>query len=332
MLSAVAGGTPWQFRNKVHFVVAAGRAGRIVMGHYARASRLVVPVRECPVHDARGNAVAFAAGDACRQAGARSVKGIAVRVGCTSAETTATLVVADDSEKALRVVSRRVLGGSAAPTSLHVSLHPRSDGFILGARTRRVAGPERLREEIGGVPFLISPTAFFQTNVRAAGLLVREVLAAVPEGASVLDLYAGAGLFALPLAKRGHHVVAVEENRSAVEDGEASLRLSRVPAERCRFVTKSVEAALAARRLMHQPADVVVLDPPRQGCRRSVLDHVFGGLQPATVVYVSCDPVSLARDVTRAVSHRYAIVSMQPVDMFPHTPHVETVVVLRRSS
>jgi 23S rRNA (uracil1939-C5)-methyltransferase len=76
----------------------------------------------------------------------------------------------------------------------------------------------------------------------------------------------------------------------------------------------------------------VVLDPPRQGCRRSVLDHVFGGLQPATVVYVSCDPVSLARDVTRAVSHRYAIVSMQPVDMFPHTPHVETVVVLRRSS
>ena len=203
-------------------------------------------------------------------------------------------------------------------------MHPRGDPFIFGPETRRITGTERLREDVSGAAFLISPTAFFQTNVKAAEILVRLVLEAVPADATVLDLYAGAGLFALPLARRGHHVVAVEANPTAVTDGEASLRLNRIPAERCRFIAKPV-GAVTRRRLA---AGAVVLDPPREGCEAAVVDDVFGRIRPTTAIYVSCNPDTLGRDLKRAAGYGYEIRSLQPVDMFPHTPHIETVVVI----
>ncbi len=273
MLAATPLDDPWHFRNKVHFVVERTRAGEILMGHYARLSRRVVSLRECPVHDERGNAVAFGLRDACQRADTREMKSIAVRAGHSRSETMATLVVASESDKRVRQASRRALTGPTAPTSLHVNVHPRGDAFIFGRDTRHVAGPERLREDVGGASFLISPTAFFQTNVRAAEILVQQVLAAVPAGATVLDLYAGAGLFALPLALRGSTVVAIEENKAAVADGEASLRLSRVPEARCRFVAKPVEVALGqGRPLAAREFSAVVLDPPREGCDGSVIE------------------------------------------------------------
>jgi 23S rRNA (uracil1939-C5)-methyltransferase len=333
MLAAAPPDDPWHFRNKVHFVLERTRSGELVMGHFARFSRRVVPVHECPVHDARGNAVAFAIGDACRRADTRDVKSIAVRASHSRSETMATLVVASEHDKRARQASKRVLAGPSAPTSLHVNIHPRGDAFIFGRETRHIAGPERLREDVGGASFLISPTSFFQTNVRAAAMLVPHVLAAIPAGGSVLDLYAGAGLFALPLALRGDTVLAIEENRFAVADGEASMRLSRVPDGRCRFVAGTVEAALGSGgRLSARQFDAVVLDPPREGCDASVIDRVLDRQGPLRAVYVSCDPESLARDLVVITARGYTIASMQPVDMFPHTPHIETVVVLERAT
>jgi 23S rRNA (uracil1939-C5)-methyltransferase len=333
MLAATPIDDPWHFRNKVHFVVERARSGPLVMGHYARFSRRVVPVRECPVHDERGNAVAFALRDACLWADTREVKSIAVRTGYSRAETMATLVVASERDKRVRQASKRALAGPAAPTSLHVNVHPRGDAFIFGRDTRHITGPERLREDVGGASFLISPTSFFQTNVRAAEILVQEVLAAIPRGGAVLDLYAGTGLFALPLALRGDTVVAIEENRTAVTDGEASLRLTRVPDGHCRFIARRVEMALTASGpVASREFDAVVLDPPREGCAPWVLDRVLGEGGPERAVYVSCDPESLARDLARITMRGYAIESMQPVDMFPHTPHIETLVVLRRAT
>jgi 23S rRNA (uracil1939-C5)-methyltransferase len=148
----------------------------------------------------------------------------------------------------------------------------------------------------------------------------------VPAAARVLDLYAGAGLFALPLARRGHQVVAVEESHAAVADGEASARLNRIPPRQCQFVSRPVEAALASMRA----ADVVVLDPPREGCAEGVIEAILGRLKPARVIYISCNPSALARDLQTASSFPYDIESVQPVDMFPHTAHVETVVILSR--
>jgi 23S rRNA (uracil1939-C5)-methyltransferase len=213
---------------------------------------------------------------------------------------------------------------AGAPTGLHLNIHPRQDGFIFGRETRCVSGPSRLREQVAGTSFLISPTAFFQTNVHAAEVLVKLVLDAVPADAQVLDLYAGGGLFALPLARRGHRVVAVETDRAAIADGDASARLNRIGSDRCRFIARPVESALAS--IRH--ADAVVLDPPREGCAQGVVEDILGRLRPHRAVYVSCNPEALARDLQVASSFPYRIDSVQPVDMFPHTAHVETVVTL----
>jgi 23S rRNA (uracil1939-C5)-methyltransferase len=339
MIAATPLEDPWHYRQKVHFVFATpNRGSRLVMGHYARGSRRVMPVRECPVHDERGNTVAFRLRDAYTKVSGRhglpTLKSVAIRVSGATHETMATLVVTDSSDQRLRSATRQALSAAWAPSSFHVNVHPRGDAYIFGAETRRITGTERLRDEVGGATFLISPTAFFQTNVRAAEILVQLVLDAVPADAPVLDLYAGAGLFALPLAKRGQRVTAVESSRAAVADGEASLRASRIPPERCRFVAKPVSTFTPAfanglRRARRVPVPAVILDPPREGFEAVVLDHVFGRIRPATAVYVSCNPETLARDLQLIAREGYAIESTQPVDMFPHTPHIETVVMLK---
>jgi 23S rRNA (uracil1939-C5)-methyltransferase len=330
MLPSTPLDAPWGYRHKVHFVfdnVGPNRRTHVVMGHYVRGSRRVIPVRECPVHDPRGNALAFAFGDAFFRAGVATARGIAIRVGFRTKELMATLIAAGEPDRTLRTASQKALRTAIEPpTSFHVNVHPRDDGFIFGRDTRKITGPARMREAVGDVSFVVSPTAFFQTNVRAAEILASVVLEAVPAGDRVLDLYAGAGLFALPLAARGHAVTAVEENRQAVEDGEASLRLNRIPPDRCRFVAKPVETALRSIRA----AETVVLDPPREGCSPGVIDVVFGELQPRLAVYVSCNPEALARDLALVARHGYRIRSIQPVDMFPHTAHVEAVAALTR--
>ena len=367
MLATTPLDTPWGYRHKVHFVFGTaseaapwtdehsgfasleqrsiarppgGRRSRVrlIMGHYARGSRRVVPVSECPVHAADGNARAFALRDACVKAGVLAaesadrrrggvLKSVAVRVARRTPERMMTLVVTDDGDRALRGATRRALDAAGTATALHVNLHPRANAFVFGDVTRRIAGPERLRDEVAGVSFLVSPTAFFQTNVDAADVLVDLVRRALPKGVPVLDLYAGAGLFALPLARAGHPVVAVEENAAAVADGEASRALNRIPPERCRWVGAKVESALARVGAF----ETVVLDPPREGCSPAVTQSLFAERRPSSAVYVSCNPETLARDLGIAAGCGYQVESLQPVDMFPHTPHVETVAVLRRA-
>ena len=335
-LPGVRPDNPWGFRQKVHFVFG-GRDGRLLMGHYARGSRRLVPVRECPVHDSRGNALAFELLDRYARAGitvgaprsgraSGALKGLALRVARATGELMGTLVVRDDRDARLRSATRRALETGSTATSFHLNLHPRDDAFVFGPETRRLTGSERLRDVVAETSFLISPDAFFQTNVHAAEILVGLVLEAVPPGARVVDLYAGAGLFALPLAGAGHHVVAVEENRRSVADGEASLRLNRIPASRCRFIRRPVETAWAAL----EGAEAVVLDPPRDGCAPAVLEGIFTRLRPQVVVYVSCNPEALARELPSAPRHGYTVESLQPVDMFPHTAQIETVAVIRK--
>jgi 23S rRNA (uracil1939-C5)-methyltransferase len=335
MLPATRVDYPWGYRNKVHFVFAASlaRAGaraELQMGHYVRGSRRVIPVVECPVHDERGNAFAFAARDLFASAlqqneAAGSLRSLAVRAGVHTDELMATLVVRDDRNKAVRAATRRLFD-IAPPTSMHLNVHSRDDAFIFGRSTRRLHGPSRMREMVHGATFLLSPTAFFQTNVRAAELLVNLALGAIDAPSRVIDLYAGSGLFAIPIALAGSQVTAIEDNREAVADGEAALKLNPGARDRCRFVARRVEDALTSLRA----ADVVVLDPPREGCVPGVLLRIASHLQPRTIVYVSCNPQALAKDLGILHAAGYQIRALQPVDMFPHSAHIETVAVLHR--
>ena len=329
-------GMPWGFRQKAAFVFAPGPDG-LAMGHFARGTHDVVPVVECPVHPERANRIAFALRDELRRGGVAAagdaLAGVArhvlVRASQDAREAVALLVVTRRAPE-LEAPLAALLACPERPDGLALNLHDRPGPYLVGRETQRVAGNGHVREEALGPAFLVAPTSFFQTNVAAASVLVRLVHEALSaeSGQRVLDLYSGAGLFALPLALRGHTVTAVEESRKSVSDAELNRRTNRVAAERLKLVASSVERALP--HLKPGAFDAVVLDPPRDGASPAVLREVFGRLRPRRAVLVSCNPDALARELKHALGAGYRVVRVQPVDMFPHTPHVEAVAVLER--
>lgn len=327
-------GWPWGFRHKAAFVFGdAADSDGAALGHYRANSRDVVRVTECPVHAARANDVAFAL--AAHLARARvpaagsSLRGILrhliVRTTRDAREVVAMLVVTRN-DKILRPPIRAFLATEDAPDGFYLNIHDKPGPFMVGRETMRLAGRSHVRESVAGASFLVSPTAFFQTNVEAAEAIVQLVLDAAVDGTAlnVLDLYGGSGLFTIPLARRGHRVTLVEENRQAVHDAEANLRLNRIAPDAVRTIAARVEDALP--RLRRDPVDLVVLDPPRQGCPPDVLHRIFGQIRPTRAVYVSCNPEALAAELPEILDAGYAASRVQVVDMFPHTAHIEAVV------
>jgi 23S rRNA (uracil1939-C5)-methyltransferase len=327
---------PWGFRSKVAFTFGPGLRGRgLVMGHYARGSQDIVPVDECPVHSPRANRIAFELRDhltraqlpAAGPAGRGIVRHVLVRVTADQTEAVAMLVVTRN-DRALRAPVRAWLASPDRPDGLLLNINDRPGPFMIGSRTIPIAGREHVRERLHGHSFVVSPAAFFQTNPRGAEALQSMVLAAIGPARQVLDLYAGSGLFTVPIAAAGAQVTAVEDNRQALDDARRNLRLNRVAAGRVRLLGARVEAALAA--AGRQPWDAVVLDPPRSGCAPAVLAAVFGRIAAPRVVYVSCNPDALASELPTILASRYRIERLQAVDMFPHTDHIEAVVELAR--
>ena len=332
-----ADGMPWGFRQKAAFVFDSGPDGGLAMGHFARGTNEVVAVSECPVHSERANRIAFALRDALRAAsvpasGSRTsglVRHVVVRTSKDDAEAVAMLVAARDDES-LRAPLAVLAESPEKPDGLVLNLHDRPGPYLVGRESKRVAGTGHVKEQALGPSFLVSPSSFFQTNVAAAATLVRLVVEALPgtSGLRVLDLYSGSGLFALPLAVRGHRVTAVEESRKSVKDAELNRRQNQVPEERLKLVCAAVEKALP--HLDPGSFDAVILDPPREGAPPEVIRGVFERLKPARGILVSCDPEALSRELPLAVAAGYRVLRVQPVDMFPHTPHIEAVVVLER--
>lgn len=327
---------PTHFRQKVSFVFGTDAHRReLVMGHYRRASRHVVPITDCPVHSTRGNRIAFALRDHLRRSGILAAHGasrgllrhILVRTTADDAEAVAMLVVTSN-DKSLRNPVRALLDSPEAPDGFFVNINTDPGPFMVGDNTIRIAGESHIREHLGGIDYLISPTAFFQTNVAAARVLQEHVLESMTGASRVLDLYCGSGLFALPLTVRGATVIGIEENPQAIADAEMNARLNRVAASRVRFIASRVERGLE--RVGHGAWDGVVLDPPRQGCSDAVLEMVFQELRPKRVTYVSCNPESLAAELPGILQCGYEVRHLHAVDMFPHTEHIEAVVTLDR--
>ena len=330
------------YRRKAAFVFGSPARGRgLLMGHYAAGSQRLVPVDDCPVHSPRANRIAFALRDRLARANvpAADVRGgilrhIIVRTTEDEREAVAMLVVTAN-DKALRTPVKNLLSSPDAPDGFFININTRPGSLMVGGETMKIAGRSHVRER--GITaadgsaladYLISPDAFFQTNVGAARELVALVLDAVPAGGRVLDLYCGSGLFTLPLARRGASVTAVEENRTAIDDLETNVRLNRLEAAKVRGIAGRVEDVID--RVTGSRWDAVILDPPREGCAPGVLPAVFQQLAPPKAVYVSCDPEVLARDLKVITSMGYGITRVQGVDMFPHTDHIETVAVLER--
>jgi 23S rRNA (uracil1939-C5)-methyltransferase len=285
------------------------------------------------VQSARANRIAFRLRDELVKARisaagpdlAGVLRHVIVRTSADDRDAVAMLVVTRNAGELKRPI-RALLASDDRPDGFFLNIHDTPSPYMVGRETLRLDGHAHVRERLAGPLFLVSPTAFFQTNPVAAATLVRLVLDAIePDAREVLDLYSGSGLFTIPLAQRGHRVTAVEENTRAVADARKNLEVNRVDPRAVRLVAGRVGPVL--RDLGRQRIDAVVLDPPRQGCGAEVIDAVFRRLAPRSAVYVSCGPESLAEELPAIVDAGYRIASVTPVDMFPHTTHIEAVVV-----
>jgi 23S rRNA (uracil1939-C5)-methyltransferase len=181
--------------------------------------------------------------------------------------------------------------------------------------------------QAGGYRFRVDAASFFQPSEAAAETLIQLVLemAALEGNERVVDLYCGVGTFTVPLAQRAATVIGVEGNPRAARDAEFNLRLAGV-GEKARVLRMPVSRALETRKL-GDGADIVVVDPPRLGLERAVLEGMVA-LQPRRIIYVSCDPSTLARDLKRLVQRGYALRQVRPLDLFPQTYHIESITLL----
>ncbi|MEI8309114.1 MAG: class I SAM-dependent RNA methyltransferase [Chloroflexales bacterium] len=186
--------------------------------------------------------------------------------------------------------------------------------------------PVYIHDELGGVVFILSPDSFFQVNASQAEQMlgvIRTQLNLQP-GGTLLDVYCGAGTFAMPLSVGLRKVVAIEEDPSAVADGIRSAPYNGII--NVNFVQAAAERALSR---TDESFDAAILDPPRRGCHPAVLEDL-ARLAPPTIAYISCHPGILARDLGPLLNVGYRLDLVQPVDLFPQTPHIECVVILRK--
>lgn len=215
---------------------------------------------------------------------------------------------------------------------IHQNYNPRQTNVILGETQKLLWRQKKFTETIGPVCLEVAPGSFLQVNPAQAEVLYQSVKDCLKASGckAVLDLYSGVGSIALYLASEVDWVLGVEEDPEAVRDAQRNAEKNHL--RHCHFLAGKVEhllPRLVRHREIPEPV-AVVLDPPRAGCDPRVLEAVIH-LAPQAILYVSCDPASLARDIKKFVSRYYTIQKIQPVDMFPQTAHIESVTWLKRS-
>lgn len=349
---------PWEYRNKAQYPVARDASGRLAIGFYRRRSHEVVPALDCRVQHPTNVRLAAAARDALEELGLAPydestgrglVRHVTARVSRATGEGLLVVVTAGEPLPApgvLDELARRVKARVPELVGVVQNINPRRTNVILGRENRLVWGRDWIEERVGHLRLRLYATAFFQVNTEQAGVLygeVRERIRAYQEergrtlpSGRLLDLYCGVGGIGLSAADLVGEVVGVEEVKDAVADAQANASLNGIP--NARFVAGLVEEVLpqeaAAAAASGEPL-MVVVDPPRKGLDVRVVE-TLAKTPPDLFVYVSCSPATMARDLRQfmekaaAQGARYRWGPVQPVDMFPHTAHVEAVTHLIR--
>lgn len=340
---------PAAYRNKAQFPVGRDRNGRIVTGFYAGHTHALIPCDRCaiqaPVNEVICKTVCshmekyqIAPYDEVTHTGL--VRHILTRVGAVTGEVLVCLVLngralweAEELAERLKVA---VEGFDAALTLKGVCLNVncKKTNVILGEEILPVWGDTYLTDYIGAVSYRISPLSFYQVNPEQTKVLYEKVLefAGLTGRETVWDLYCGIGTISLFLAAGAKQVYGVEIVPQAIDDAkENALRNGIKNAE---FFVGAAEDVLPAKYRESggsMRADVIVVDPPRKGCDEQLLQTIVE-MGPERLVYVSCDPATLARDVKYLGEQGYRVEKAQPVDMFPMTEHVETIMLLQRKT
>ena len=333
---------PWRYRNKAQFPFGRSRDGRIIAGFYAGRTHSIIETEDCLLGVKENSTILQCIREHMEQykiepydeANHRGlVRHVLIRKGFRTGELMVCLVL-NGEVKALTEADvlverlRSLFEDGAAVTSISVSINREKTNVIMGSRIVNLYGPGYITDYIGNVKYRISPLSFYQVNPVQTEKLYSTALeyAELTGKETVWDLYCGIGTISLFLAQKAKQVYGVEIVPQAIEDARANARLNGM--DNVSFFVGKAEEVLPEQYEKHQVyADVIVVDPPRKGCDTVCLDTIVK-MGPKRVVYVSCDSATLARDVKYLGERGYQVEKVRCCDMFGHSTHVETVVLL----
>ena len=315
---------PWRYRNKGVFHVSY-QGGRAEIGFFANKSHDLVPARECLLFSEKVNAlVAFIEEKLTYFGLANHIQKLVIRESYHTGEIMVVFVGNEGKFKGSKVVEA-ILEAFSEVTSIYYNINT-NNKLIFGKAFSHLYGKERLEDKIMGKTFLLSPEAFFQINSRQTEFLYQTIKCLLPEGTTkIYDLYSGIGSIGIAISDETIEVIGVEKNHQAVQD--AKLNVKQNGLTKARYLQASAEKWIQKESL--DKTATIIIDPPRKGVDKSLLETLVKS-DVQNLIYTSCDPATLARDLAYLTKEGYQIKTIQPVDMFPQTAHVETIVLLSK--
>ncbi|SEO05211.1 23S rRNA (uracil1939-C5)-methyltransferase [Amphibacillus marinus] len=329
---------PWRYRNKVQIPVGE-KAGELITGFYRQKSHDIIEgmdrciitseVNDRMVEAVRAIASKLGISAYDEQTHRGILRHIMVRTGENTGQTMIVLVTRTNELPHKKKLIEQLTQNFPSITSIMQSVNQERTNVILGRRTKCLWGKEYIYDTIGEIKFAISAKSFYQVNPTQTKALYDKTLAFanLTGGETVIDAYCGIGTISLFLAERAKKVYGVEIVPEAIEDAKQNAKLNGI--RNTEFVVGQAEKVMPWWTAQGLKPDVIVVDPPRKGCDEALLQAMLQ-MKPDRIVYVSCNPSTLARDLQILEDGGYQTQKVQPVDMFPQTAHVETLVKLQR--
>ncbi|MFT5873022.1 MAG: 23S rRNA (uracil1939-C5)-methyltransferase [Clostridium sp.] len=328
---------PYNYRNKVQ-LPASNKDGVVCIGFYAARSHDIINMEICHIQDKVADLVVKLTRQWIKEFNIKSyneennqgiLRHIMIRKGIKTGEVMVVLVtngkIFPHKEEFIALISKKIQG----LVSIIQNINSEKTNVILGAHCLSLWGKDSITDYIGEFKFEVSPLSFFQVNSIQTEKLYSKALeyANLSGGEVVLDVYCGTGTISLFLSQKAKKVYGVEIVPEAIENAIINAKENKI--NNTEFIVGDAEKVIPKLISQGVRADVVVVDPPRRGCDKTLLEAI-SSMGPSTIVYVSCDPGTLARDLGILDELGYKTVEIQPVDMFPQTAHVECVVRIER--
>jgi 23S rRNA (uracil1939-C5)-methyltransferase len=339
VLPTIAADEPLGYRNKVTYPLGMSATGKVKAGYYQKGTHKIVNINQCPIQDRRLNSLLEAIKqdaqeqewliyDPERLTQVAQLRHLSFRIGRRTGEILVTLVATDgEIPNGLLETAQRWLELYPEVVGVCLNRQNRRDNVIFGPVTQTVAGRDHIREIFADLQWQLGADTFFQIYTEQAEKMLAVVLEHLNlQGTEfLLDAYCGIGTFSLPLASKVKQVLGIESHTTSVTQAQINGRLNNI--ENVEFQAGDCGELMSE---LEERPDIVLLDPPRQGCDRLVIETLIGR-PPAQLVYISCKPSTLARDLKILIdSGRFQLQAIQPIDFFPQTAHVECAAFLTR--
>lgn len=336
---------PMHYRNKLQFPVGEDSAGNVVIGVYSERTHNIVPVTNCYIQNEECNKIAndvleFLRKNKISAYNEKTLKGtvrhIIVRMGIKTQEALLTIVINDDGLKNEKELITYLIDKHPCIKAIVKNYNTKNTNVILGNKTEVIYGDGYIYDILCGYKFKISPLSFYQVNPIQTEILYNKAIEfaigntteSELNKTTALDLYCGIGTIGLCSSKHFKKVYGIEIIKQAIEDAKENARINNI--SNAEFYAGDVEEVLPEilKNIENKP-ETVFVDPPRKGLDSKTIE-VLKILEPKKIVYISCNPATLARDL-KELEEKYVIGEVQPVDMFPYTSHIECVVMLTKA-